>query len=67
MGTSSTGRISALTPILDGLTLARALVLLSVMCMAASAVGFLPQNDNLILPTLLMLAGGTAGCIVAPA
>jgi ABC-type multidrug transport system fused ATPase/permease subunit len=39
---------------------ARALVWLSLGCMIASAVGFLPNNDNLIWPALLMLIGAGA-------
>lgn len=34
--------------------------LLALVCMIASAVGFLPNNPYLILPALLMLAGGGA-------
>ena len=40
--------------------LPRALVWVSLGCMITSAVGFLPANDNLIWPTLLMLAGAIA-------
>lgn len=39
---------------------ARVLVWLSVGCMIASAVGFLPNSDNLIWPALLMLIGAVS-------
>ncbi len=52
--------VTAIDPAVDRTTLARGLTLLALVCMIASAVGFLPNNPYLILPTLLMLAGGGA-------
>ncbi|MBZ0298365.1 MAG: glycosyltransferase family 39 protein, partial [Anaerolineae bacterium] len=39
---------------------ARGLAGLSVACLIASAIGFMPQNQYLLLPTILLLAGGVS-------